>query len=63
MDTNAVAKPKPTIPESPQLTNILVRELSLALSDKKSPKEALDTAAAEMSKLLGECAPLKYPVN
>ena len=28
MDTNEVAIPKPTIPESPQITDILVRELS-----------------------------------
>ncbi len=63
MDTNAVAKPKPTIPESPQITDILVRELSSYLSDAKGAQEALDTAAVEMSKLLGSCAPLKYPVQ
>lgn len=63
MDTNAVARPKPTIPESPQITDILVRELSSYLSDAKSAKSALDTAAQEISKLLGDCAPMKYPVN
>jgi multiple sugar transport system substrate-binding protein len=63
MDTNAVARPKPTIPESPQITEILVRELSLALTGKKTSKAALDAAAADMSKLLGACAPLKYPVH
>ena len=63
MDTMAVARPKPTIPESPQLTEILVRELSIALAGKKTPKQALDTAAREMSQLLGSCAPLKYPVQ
>jgi multiple sugar transport system substrate-binding protein len=63
MDTLAVARPKPTIPESPQLTEILVRELSLALTGKKTSKAALDAAAADMSKLLGACAPLKYPVE
>jgi multiple sugar transport system substrate-binding protein len=61
--TLAVAKPKPTLPESPQITEILVRELSLVLTDKKTSKAALDTAAKEMSTLLGTCAPLKYPVN
>jgi multiple sugar transport system substrate-binding protein len=63
MDTNAVAKAKPTIPASPQITEILVRELSLALAGGKTPKQALDTAAVEMNKLLGECAPLEYPVK
>ena len=63
MDTNEVARPKPTIPASPQITDILVRELSTALTGKKTPKQALDAAAVEISNLLGECAPLKYPVN
>jgi len=63
MDTNAVAKSKPTIPESPQITDILVRELSSYLSDQKDAKSALDAAAVEMSKLLGSCAPLTYPVK
>ncbi len=63
MDTNAVAIPKPTIPESPEITDILVRELSSYLSGAKSAKAALDTAALDMNKLLGSCAPLKYPVQ
>ena len=63
MDSNAAAIAKPTIPASPQITDILVRELSSYLSDQKSAKEALDTAAVEMHDLLGECAPLKYPVK
>ena len=62
MDTNAVALPKPTIPESPQITDILVRELSGYLSGAKGAQAALDTAAAEISNFLGSCAPLKYPV-
>jgi len=61
--TNEVAIPKPTIPESPQITDILVRELSSHLSDAKSAKEALDTAALEIHELLGDCAPLVYPVE
>jgi multiple sugar transport system substrate-binding protein len=63
METNAVAKAKPTIPASPQITEILVRELSLVLAGSKAPKQALDSAAVAMNKLLGECAPLEYPVR
>ncbi len=63
MDTNAVAIPKPTIPESPELTDILVREISGYLSGAKSAKAALDAAAVDMNRLLGDCAPLKYPVQ
>lgn len=63
MAANEAAIPKPTIPESPQITDILVRELSSYLTGAKSAKAALDTAAVEMSNLLGDCAPLKYPVE
>ena len=63
MDTNAVAIAKPTIPESPEITDILARELSGYLAGAKSAQEALDTAAVDMNKLLGDCAPLKYPVQ
>ena len=63
MDTNAVAKSKPTIPESPQITDILVRELSGYMSGAKGAQAALDASAVEISKLLGSCAPLKYPVQ
>jgi multiple sugar transport system substrate-binding protein len=63
MDTNAVAIAKPTIPESPEITEILVLELSNALAGKKSSQEALDDAAVAMNKLLGDCAPLKFPVE
>lgn len=63
MDSNAAAIAKPTIPASPQITDILVRELSSYLSDQKSVTDALNTAAKEMHALLGDCAPLKYSVE
>ena len=63
MDTNAVSLPKATFPESPQMTDIIVLALSDALAGKKSSKEALDWAALEIHKLLGDKAPLKYPVE
>lgn len=63
MATNEVAIAKPTIPESPHITDILVRELSSYLAGDKDAKAALDVAANEMHELLGECAPLEYPVQ
>lgn len=63
MASNEVAKPKPTIPQSSEMTDILVRELSSYLADEKSAKEALDESAKEISALLGSCAPMKYPVE
>jgi multiple sugar transport system substrate-binding protein len=55
------AKPKATLPQSSEMTDILVRELSSALSSEKTSKAALDTAAKEISDLLGACAPMRYP--
>jgi len=63
MDTNAVSLPKATFPESPQMTDIIVLALSDALAGKKSSKESLDWAAQEIHKLLGDKAPLKFPVD
>jgi multiple sugar transport system substrate-binding protein len=63
MASNEVAKPKPTIPQASEMTDILVRELSSYLAGEKSAKEALDQAAEEISALLGSCAPMKYPVQ
>jgi multiple sugar transport system substrate-binding protein len=63
MDTNAASLPKSTFPESPQMTDTIVLALSDALAGKKTSKEALDWAALEIHKLLGDRAPLKYPVK
>lgn len=63
MASNEVAKPKPTLPQSSEMTDILVRELSSYLADEKTAKEALDQSAKEISELLGSCAPMKYPVQ
>lgn len=63
MESNEVAKPKPTLPQSSEMTDILVRELSSYLADEKTAKEALDQSAKEISELLGSCAPMKYPVQ
>jgi multiple sugar transport system substrate-binding protein len=62
-DTNAVAKPKATLPQSGEMTDILVRELSSALAGEKTSKAALDRAAKDISTLLGKCAPMKYAVQ
>ena len=63
MASNEVAKPKPTIPQASEMTDILVRELSSYLAGEKTVKEALDLSAKQISELLGECAPMKYPVQ
>ncbi|MDQ6435324.1 sugar ABC transporter substrate-binding protein [Mesorhizobium sp. LHD-90] len=61
MAAHEAGRPKATLPQSSEMTDILVRELSSSLTGEKSSKAALDTAATEISKLLGSCAPMSYP--
>jgi multiple sugar transport system substrate-binding protein len=63
MASNEFGKAKATLPQSSEMTDILVRELSSALAGEKSPKEALDASAKEISALLGSCAPMSYPAQ
>lgn len=50
-----------TIPESLQIGDVIELATSDALSNRKSVKEALDWAALEIKKLVGDKAALKYP--
>lgn len=52
--------PKPTIPESVQIFDILARELSECLVGRKSARKALDDAAIDFNKLLGDKSKLVY---
>ena len=63
MASNEYGKPKATLPQSAEMTDILVRELSSFLVGEKTSKEALDTSAKEISVLLGSCAPMSYPAQ
>jgi multiple sugar transport system substrate-binding protein len=63
MAANENGKPKATLPQSAEMTDILVRELSSSLTGEKTSKAALDTAATEISALLGSCAPMSYPAQ
>ncbi len=63
MASNEYGKPKATLPQSAEMTDILVRELSSSLAGEKSSKEALDASAKEISTLLGSCAHLSYPAQ
>jgi len=50
-----------TIPEAPQVSDIIETAVSDVLSGKQSSKEALDRAAIELNQTLGPKAPLRYP--
>ncbi|MGA8438095.1 MAG: extracellular solute-binding protein [Candidatus Sulfotelmatobacter sp.] len=54
---------KPTIPESPQMTDAMVHRLAEIVSGKKTPQAGLDDLALDLQKILGAKARLRYPVK
>lgn len=52
-----------TSPETPQISDIIEAAVSDVIAEKKGARPALDGAAVELHKLLGNKAPLKYPVS
>lgn len=52
-----------TVPEGPQIAGILETAVHDVLTDEKSSKQALDWAALEINRLLGNKSPLIYPVS
>jgi multiple sugar transport system substrate-binding protein len=52
-----------TSPETPQISDIIEAAVSDVIAEKKSARPALDEAAVELHKLLGNKAPMKYPVS
>jgi multiple sugar transport system substrate-binding protein len=51
-----------TVPEAPQIAEVIETAINDVLSDNKSSKQALDWAAVAINQLLGSKAPLKYAV-
>jgi multiple sugar transport system substrate-binding protein len=58
-----VAKPKPTIPESPAMTEAMERRVFEIVSGRSSPQAGLDNLALEIQHILGNQARLRYPVK
>jgi multiple sugar transport system substrate-binding protein len=56
-----IGKPKPTIPESSQITEIMTQGLSEIVTKKRTPKEGLDLMATEIQRILGTKAKMRYP--
>jgi len=52
-----------TSPETPQISEIIEAVVSDVIAGKKSARQALDWAAVELNKVLGDKAPLKYPLS
>jgi multiple sugar transport system substrate-binding protein len=58
-----VAKPKPTIPESAEITESMQRRIFEIVSGNSSPKHALDRLALDLQRILGNKVQLRYPVK
>lgn len=58
-----IAKPKPTVPESAQITEVMKRGLYEIVTRRRSPEEGLDSVAIEIQQILGTKARLRYPVK
>lgn len=56
-----VAKGKPTIPQSPKMTEAMVQRLSEIVSGKNNPKVSLDQLAVDLQTILGEQSRLRCP--
>src|SRR5262249_47767581 len=56
-----IAIPKPTIPESSEITEIMQRGLSEIVSGRKTPKAGLDGIAVAIGKTLEGKVKLRYP--
>ena len=58
-----LARPKPTVLESDQMTKAMERRLFDIVSGKSSPQEGLDALALDLQRILDRKAQLRYPVR
>jgi multiple sugar transport system substrate-binding protein len=58
-----VAKSKPTVPESAELTEAMERHVSEILAGRTSPQSGLDALALDLQHILGGKAHLRYPAK
>jgi len=59
----AVAKEKPTIPESAQMVEASERRLSDIVTGRSSAQTGLDNLALDLQRILGDKSRLRYPVK
>lgn len=58
-----IAKPKPTLPESDEMTQAAVKRLYEIVSGKTSAQQGLDALALDLQHILGGKARLRYPAK
>ena len=59
----AYANPKPTVPESEEMTQAAVKRLSEVVTGKLPVQSGLDILALDLQRILGRKARLRYPVQ
>lgn len=63
LEAVAVGMGKPTVPESPQMTDAMVRRLSEIMRSERTAQEGLDLLALDLQAILGQHARLRFPVQ
>lgn len=63
LEAVGVGMGKPTVPESPQMTDAMVRRLSEIVRGEKTAKQGLDLLALDLQSILGQHAHLRFPVQ
>lgn len=63
LEAVALGMGKPTVPESPQMTDAMVRRLSEIMRSERTAQEGLDLLALDLQAILGQHARLRFPVQ
>jgi multiple sugar transport system substrate-binding protein len=63
LESIPIGIPKPTVPESSQMTEIMQRGLSEIVTRKRTPREGLDAMAIEVQRILGSKAKMRFRVS
>lgn len=63
LEALAVGKGKPTVPESPEMTDAMVLRLSAIVRGKNTAQAGLDILARDLQSILGKRAGLRYAVQ
>lgn len=61
LESLPIGIPKPTIPESSQITEVMQRALSEIVTRKQPPQGGLDAMALEIQRILGSKAKMRFP--
>ena len=63
LESLPLAKSKPTVPESDQMTEAMERRLFEIVSGRATPRNGLDALAVDLQNILGAKARLRFPVT